>query len=63
MSKLFELKFLKEVGILGISNLMNAASNGLIIIQLNKYLSPDQSGVFLYLLAIASPIFFFLDLI
>lgn len=59
MSKLFEFKFLKEVGILGISNLLNAASNGLIIIQLNKYLSPDQSGVFLYLLAIASPIFVF----
>jgi O-antigen/teichoic acid export membrane protein len=59
MSKLFELKFLKEVGVLGISNLLNAASNGLIIIQLNKYLSPEQSGVFLYLLAIASPIFIF----
>lgn len=59
MSKLFEFKFLKEVGVLGISNLLNAASNGLIIIQLNKYLSPEQSGVFLYLLAIASPIFIF----
>jgi O-antigen/teichoic acid export membrane protein len=59
MSKLFEFKFLKEVGVLGISNLLNAASNGLIIIQLNKYLNPNQSGVFLYLLAIASPIFIF----
>lgn len=56
-----DFKFLKEAGVLGISNILNALSNGLIIIQLNKYIASDEAGAFLYLLAVASPIFIFLS--
>jgi O-antigen/teichoic acid export membrane protein len=59
MKKILDFKFLKEAGLLGSSNLFNAASNGLIIVLLNKYLLAEQAGVFLYLLAIASPLFIF----
>lgn len=61
MKNKVDFNFLKEAGVLGISNILNALSNGLIIIQLNKYIPSDQAGVFLYLLAIASPIFIFLS--
>jgi hypothetical protein len=57
MNQVIKLNFLKEVGLLGIANILNAASNGLIIVQLNKYLLAEDSGAFLYLLAIASPIY------
>lgn len=59
--KYLDLKFLKDASLLSMANLLNSASNGIIIILLNKNLAPDQSGIFLFLLSIASPIFIFLS--
>lgn len=61
MKKFLDFKFLKEAGLLSSSNLLNSASNGIIIILLNKYLPSNESGIFLFLLSVASPLFIFIS--